>query len=170
MTLPGEICDRRAVLWATIGGFLHCRCRSCRHLFVSPLPTEAQLEAFYQDSSFYHDALEQQERLRRDFEHRLGLLQRLRNDALPRTLLEVGCAAGFFLECASRRDWALESVERSNDLAAAAAARSDADVYGGRLEPRPRRSSGERMGCAPRVVDRLGWGSEMIVAFRKVGA
>lgn len=138
---PCEICGGRTALWATIAGFPHYRCTACRHLFVSPVPSEGELDKFYQDSSFYDAALNQQERVVRDFDHRLDLLEGLSN-GVPQTLLDVGCAAGLFLERAKRRGWMASGIERSGDLAAAAAARSGAEIHHGRLERAPETSFG----------------------------
>src|SRR4051794_6536541 len=98
------------------------RCARCSFLFVSPAPTAAELAAFYQQAAYYTDSSvgytdyigdqSRHEQLARERLRRIERLQPKRGQ-----ILDVGCAAGFFLRVAQLRGWEPLGVELSREMA-----------------------------------------------------
>ena len=118
------VCDSsRQHHYLAVDGYQIVQCRRCRYLFVSQPPSDAELAAFYQEPGYYkgsaygytdYFALRPiHEKLART---RLRRIERLRQ-ARGR-ILDVGCAAGFFLKVAQDRGWDVHGVELSEDMAA----------------------------------------------------
>jgi 2-polyprenyl-3-methyl-5-hydroxy-6-metoxy-1,4-benzoquinol methylase len=91
-------------------------------LFVSPAPTAAELAAFYQQAAYYEgsslgysDYIGDQARHEQLARRRLQHIERLQSK--PGRILDVGCAAGFFLKIAQLYGWEPLGVELSNDMA-----------------------------------------------------
>ena|SRR5579859_4557415 len=102
------------------------QCFLCGFLFVSPPPDADALAAFYQQESYYigsafgyQDYFAQRPSHERDARRRLGIIEQLTQQRGQ--LLDVGCAAGFFLHVAQRRGWQPAGVELSSSMAAFAA-------------------------------------------------
>jgi SAM-dependent methyltransferase len=102
-------------------GFEILRCRSCGLLFRAQMPDESELAEIYGESYFaaaddnddaqgYADYLSEEENHRLTARSRLHLLSRFRDAG---RLLDVGCAAGFFLDEARRGAWTVEGLELS---------------------------------------------------------
>jgi 2-polyprenyl-3-methyl-5-hydroxy-6-metoxy-1,4-benzoquinol methylase len=98
------------------------RCSQCSFLFVSPAPTAVELAAFYQQAAYYNDRtigytdyLGDQSRHEQLARERLWRIERLQ----PKRgqILDVGCAAGFFLRVAQLRGWEPLGVELSREMA-----------------------------------------------------
>jgi SAM-dependent methyltransferase len=133
-----------------IDGYQIVQCQRCRFLFVSPPPSEVELAAFYQQPDYYkgsplgytdyfgHRA--SHERLARS---RLRRIERLRPER--GRLLDVGCAAGFFLKVAQDRGWEVHGVDISEDMAAYAR-----QLTGGPVAPRV-----SALGAAPASFDAI---------------
>ena len=91
--------------------------------FVSPMPTSEELTAHYQNAAYFEGESEQgylsyadmQKALRPHFQRRLRIIEA----QLPQrgTLLDFGCAAGYFLEEAQPRGWTISGVELSQEMA-----------------------------------------------------
>jgi SAM-dependent methyltransferase len=104
-TRPCPACDeRRSTPAFTVSGYVHRRCEDCRTLFIDPLPTDEQLERVYAAPDYYASAERHEPRIRREAGERAGALLALG----VRTVLDVGCAAGFFLDAA--REAGLEAT------------------------------------------------------------
>jgi 2-polyprenyl-3-methyl-5-hydroxy-6-metoxy-1,4-benzoquinol methylase len=98
------------------------RCARCGFLFVSPPPSQEELASFYQQMSYYQGSeygyanyfaqRPAHERLARE---RLVRIERLR--PYRGRILDVGCAAGFFLHVAKTRGWEPVGVEVSREMA-----------------------------------------------------
>ncbi|MBA3469184.1 MAG: class I SAM-dependent methyltransferase [Herpetosiphonaceae bacterium] len=91
-------------------------------MFVNPAPTQAELTAFYQDPAYYkggglgyNDYFAQRESHETLADQRLKRIEKLL--PAPGTVLDVGCAAGFFLAVAQKRGWTVAGVELSEDMA-----------------------------------------------------
>src|SRR4051794_25650926 len=100
-----KICPERVV-----SGYPIVRCLQCSFLFVSPAPTAADLIQFYQQAVYYEgsalgysDYVGERARHEQLASRRLLRIERLR----PKRgrILDVGCAAGFFLRIAQLRGW-----------------------------------------------------------------
>jgi SAM-dependent methyltransferase len=104
-------------------GYAIVRCETCSILYVSPTPSDAELEAHYQNPAYYEGEEDQGYRsyadmkkaLRPHFAHRL----RVMDAHLPSRgrLLDFGCAAGYFLEMARADGWQIAGVELATDMA-----------------------------------------------------
>jgi len=111
------LCESAAARYlVTRRGFDVVRCRSCGLVFVWPLPTAEALEAFY-SAGGYHAEVDEAER-RRTFADRLARIEEL----APRRgrLLDVGCAAGLFLDVARAEGWDVAGVDLNRNSVDAA--------------------------------------------------
>ena len=115
------ICDEdHCQTLLTRDGFTVVRCARCGLVYVNPRPEPDVLRAIYEDphyfagSHWYHDYLGYEQNYRRLFRQVLAIL----NDESSRrgTLLEVGCAAGFFLDEARRQEWKVQGLEISPEM------------------------------------------------------
>lgn len=123
---PCPICrgdGRRPFL--PVDGYRIVQCERCDFLFVDPAPTERELADFYQQESYYRgSALGYNDYFAQRPSHERLARARLRRieQLVPRgSVLDVGCAAGFFLHVARQRGWTPRGVELSADMAAYAA-------------------------------------------------
>jgi 2-polyprenyl-3-methyl-5-hydroxy-6-metoxy-1,4-benzoquinol methylase len=103
--------------FASRGGYEIVRCRACGHRYLNPPPTAEEVAALYDESYFksdgsldrgYGDYAAQAHNIRRTFQDRLRYLPETRGQ-----LLDVGAAAGFFVEQARLAGWDAEGVEPS---------------------------------------------------------
>jgi 2-polyprenyl-3-methyl-5-hydroxy-6-metoxy-1,4-benzoquinol methylase len=114
-------CGQRPYL--QVDGYQIVQCRRCQFLFVSPPPSEAELAAFYQQPEYYKgstfgytDYFGQRTIHEKLARARLRRIERLRPGR--GCILDVGCAAGFFLKVAQDRGWDVAGVDLSVDMAA----------------------------------------------------
>jgi 2-polyprenyl-3-methyl-5-hydroxy-6-metoxy-1,4-benzoquinol methylase len=97
------------------------QCRSCSLLFRGSLPTSEQLAALYDRSYFHPDERSPEAEGYADYigdesEHRFTARRRVRwlgRRGSPRRLLDVGAAAGFFLDEARSAGWDVEGIDIS---------------------------------------------------------
>jgi 2-polyprenyl-3-methyl-5-hydroxy-6-metoxy-1,4-benzoquinol methylase len=105
-------------------GFDIVRCRQCGLLFRRALPTVDELSEIYAEAYFrrpeddpggqgYDDYLHDEELHRRNAAMRV---RRLGDHLPPGRLLDVGAAAGFFMDEARRVGWAVEGIDVSPDM------------------------------------------------------
>ncbi len=109
--------------YLTVDGYNIARCSRCRFMFVAPMPAPTELEHLYAQAGYYEDSdlgyadyLGDRARHEQLAERRLRRIERL----LPGTgsVLDVGCAAGFFLNTARSRGWRTVGVEISPEMRA----------------------------------------------------
>jgi len=108
-------------------GYTLARCGACDALHVNPVPSDAELQAHYQNPEYfagengqgYQNYADMEKALIPHFKRRLGVIQA----HLPARgrLLDFGCAAGYFLKLAQAEGWQIEGVELSRDMADTAA-------------------------------------------------
>jgi 2-polyprenyl-3-methyl-5-hydroxy-6-metoxy-1,4-benzoquinol methylase len=117
------------------------RCERCRLVYVHPRPGLAEIAAVYDERYFrsedsgtvgYADYLGDEANIRRTFARRLERLERW---VRPGRVLDVGCAAGFFLDEARRRGWTPQGLDVSAFAVQYARTRFGCDVrHAGLLE------------------------------------
>jgi len=100
-----------------VAGHQYLRCAACASLWLYPVPTEAELDAYYASGSFYAEASAKGEIQRRRARQRLN---RLAKRTTRRRLLDFGCADGVFLEVAGGEGWNVMGADSSNALVRAA--------------------------------------------------
>jgi len=125
-----EVCgaplDRDAALAWRKDGYSIMRCSQCGLLFRSKLPTDGELPVLYGEDYFragtlgsagegYPDYIGTGELHRRNACKRLRVIE---DYVQPGALLDVGCAAGFFLDEARGRGWSVQGIELSSQMAA----------------------------------------------------
>ncbi len=95
------------------------QCQACGLVYVSPRPDPEVLYKLYSETYFrnpdsgtvgYTNYLKDEPNIRRTFARRLKFLERF---VAPGRVLDVGCAAGFFLAEAQRRGWQAEGLDIS---------------------------------------------------------
>jgi SAM-dependent methyltransferase len=96
------------------------RCRNCSLLFRGPLPTRQQLAALYDQSYFLPDERPQDADGFADYigdesEHRMTARRRVQRlgQGSSKRLLDIGAAAGFFIDEATRAGWDAEGIDVS---------------------------------------------------------
>jgi 2-polyprenyl-3-methyl-5-hydroxy-6-metoxy-1,4-benzoquinol methylase len=105
-------------------GFDIVRCPRCGLVFRRVLPTRDELSEIYAESYFRRPADDPggqgyDDYLREEELHRLNAvvrLRRLREHRAPGRLLDIGAAAGFFLDEARRAGWTVEGIDVSPEM------------------------------------------------------
>jgi SAM-dependent methyltransferase len=106
-----------ALLYVKHGFPLH-RCAACEAVFVATPPAPEALTALYSAAYFteggagYRDYIADAATHRRQARRYLAVLDRL--GIAPGRLLDVGCAAGFFLDEARRHGWTVRGCDLSD--------------------------------------------------------
>lgn len=94
------------------------RCKTCRHLWVNPIPSAQELADFYSKGYFqgdiekrgYQDYDSDKKSVLPEFDY---FLEKLEHETIKRDLLDVGSATGVFMESAIRRGWKARGLELS---------------------------------------------------------
>jgi SAM-dependent methyltransferase len=110
-------------------------------LYVNPRPEEKETRELYQTESYfqnenillygYHDYIREEPLLRELFQRRIKKLEALKPE--KGRLLDVGCAAGFFLDVARSHGWMTRGVELSAFASRYARERFGLNVFTGTL-------------------------------------
>lgn len=105
---PCPACERQDSTPAfVVGGFDHVECGSCGTLFVSPLPDAETIRQIYIQPD-YHQAVElSADRMLSEARTRAQVLR----DRGCRTVLEIGCGAGYFLDACGEIALQAEGVD-----------------------------------------------------------
>ena len=102
------------------------RCRGCSLAFASPRMKPEYIWQGYSDATDVHYAAQEQDRIRTF----ARAIRRIERDVPTRgTLLDVGCAAGFFLKAARDAGWTVEGIEPNHGLAAWGVARYAVPIH-----------------------------------------
>jgi 2-polyprenyl-3-methyl-5-hydroxy-6-metoxy-1,4-benzoquinol methylase len=122
-------------------GWLHLvQCRHCGLVYVTPRLSEEHIQQLYERDYFqtgngarrgYRDYIADQEYLVETFRRRMPLIDRYASTR--GRLLDVGCAAGYFLQVGYERGWDVYGVEPSACVADYARSHLKLNVFGGTL-------------------------------------
>lgn len=114
---------------AADGDYVIVRCEQCGLIFLREMPSANALDAFYNSTEYFDGAacgydksyFKQRASIERESARRLRQIEALLAGTslkAGRTLLDVGCAAGFFLRVAQARGWRVSGIEVSRSMAA----------------------------------------------------
>jgi 2-polyprenyl-3-methyl-5-hydroxy-6-metoxy-1,4-benzoquinol methylase len=115
------------------------RCQVCAHLWIHPIPTEGELEAFYDKGYFQgdptrHGYVDYDNEKRNASPYFNRLLDMIATyHPVDGALLDVGAATGFFVALAAERGWKARGVELSSYAVSVAKSRG-LDVVQGTFE------------------------------------
>lgn len=118
-----RLCGSHSHLFLFQKGHSHiCRCRKCRLIFTAQTLNLGQIRNYYSKDYFlgsekklgYYDYFAEEEIIRLNSQVRI---KKLKEITRRRNLLEVGCAAGFFLDEARKAGFQVSGVEISNFMA-----------------------------------------------------
>jgi len=110
------------------------QCKSCGLIFNALMPSEAELESIYTEGYFnskdslkygYTNYLADRSNIVKTSQRRLREIEKLKR---PGSLLDIGCAFGFFMDVARERGWTVSGVEISRFAAECAAGELGLDV------------------------------------------
>ncbi len=115
-------------------GYTLHQCNACKFVFVYPVPRD--LATVYGENYFhdmggqefgYSDYDSDKDPMRHIFEHYLDIFEA---HSKNKSLLDVGCATGYFLDCAKERGWKTYGVEISAYAAQEATSRGHTTYVG----------------------------------------
>jgi 2-polyprenyl-3-methyl-5-hydroxy-6-metoxy-1,4-benzoquinol methylase len=120
-------------------GYRVVRCHECSLVYLDHRPSMSQITSFYSSGYFngdeerkgYANYLADEELLRLSFQRKLEKLERRRR---PGTLLDIGCAVGFFLDEARQRGWTVFGQEVSQYAAEIARKNLGDCIFSGHAE------------------------------------
>lgn len=132
-----HICNSKDIrIYCRKNGYTLYRCNACDFIFVHPLPDN--LDTVYGEE-YFHDTGKQEfgysdydsdkDPMRYVFEQYLDKFEKVSKN---RTILDIGCATGYFLDLAKERGWKTYGVEISEYAAKEATSRGHS-VYVGKL-------------------------------------
>jgi len=117
------------------------KCSNCGLLYVTPRQVWEENKQLYQTESYfknenillygYHNYIDEEFLYRPLFERRIKVLEKLKPE--KGRVLDVGCAAGFFLDVAQSHGWKAQGVELSSFAAQYARDRFKLNIFNGTL-------------------------------------
>jgi 2-polyprenyl-3-methyl-5-hydroxy-6-metoxy-1,4-benzoquinol methylase len=118
-------------------GYEIVRCRHCQLQYLNPMPKPEAILAYYQDPEYYtgksegyHDYMGMAKVFLPLAERRLAQIEAAIPGAVgQRHILDIGCAAGFFLEKAREQGWQIAGVEVAAEMAQYAQQRLGIPIY-----------------------------------------
>ncbi|MFO0569578.1 MAG: class I SAM-dependent methyltransferase [Polyangiaceae bacterium] len=118
-------------------GFFIVRCERCGVELAWPLPGGAEVESIYADPGYFSGAEYYLDYVAHEANHRRlarRVLARLGPSGRAPRLLDVGAAAGFFLDEARKVGWSAVGIEPSPSMSAFARDELGLDVRNGRFD------------------------------------
>lgn len=118
-----------ADLWE-VKSFMIRRCSDCKTLYVRDVPGKSVLAKIYANESYYSMDPQSHERIRSEHRRRLGIMRAL---SKGKSVLDVGCATGLFLDEAALEGYVTAGIELSPKNAALARQKGH-DIFVGSLD------------------------------------
>jgi SAM-dependent methyltransferase len=126
--------------YCKVGDFRIVRCGQCGLLYTNPRRRENEIANIYSEEYFlsqnpsilgYDDYSTHADGLRQVFADHLDIIERFARP--PASILDIGCAYGYFCELAAKRGWNTEGVEVSAHAAQRARELAKVPVHTGTL-------------------------------------
>lgn len=123
-------CDSAAGadLWE-VKSYMIRRCLDCKTLYVRDVPEKSVLDEIYANESYYSMDPQSNDRIRGEHRRRFGIMRGL---SQGKSVLDVGCATGLFLDEAAAEGYVTSGIELSPKNAALAKEKGH-DVFIGSL-------------------------------------
>lgn len=112
------------------GDYTIVTCGQCGLLYLDPMPSAAELAAYYNNPDYFHgdeagyegDYTKQRASIEHESQRRLNRIEALVPKAagMQTRVLDFGCAAGYFLGVAQHRGWDITGIELAQGMAAQA--------------------------------------------------
>ncbi|MCH8004062.1 MAG: class I SAM-dependent methyltransferase [Nanoarchaeota archaeon] len=133
-------------IFMKVDGFNIVKCKNCDLIYVNPRLKFNELEKIYKNKIYfnnqsfkdtnytfygYENYLLEKKDIIYTFIRRLNVIEKYKK---PGTLLDIGCALGFFLELALKRGWKARGIEISKVAAGYAKKHQKSPVFNGTLE------------------------------------
>lgn len=112
-----------------VKGYIIRKCSDCKTLFVRDVPDKTVLDKIYASESYYSMDPQSNERIRAEHRRRFGIMRAL---CKGKSVLDVGCATGLFLDEAASEGYATAGIELSPKNAALAKEKGH-DIFVGSL-------------------------------------
>ncbi|MBI4830767.1 MAG: class I SAM-dependent methyltransferase [Candidatus Lindowbacteria bacterium] len=139
--VPCNLCGGSdAAPYCRVGGLQIVRCNACGLFYTNPRRPASEIAKIYSEDYFvsknpselgYDDYRSHSRGLKEVFADHISAIEQFVQS--PGSILEVGCAYGYFLEIAASRGWTAEGVEVSPFASRIARENSKAPVYTGTL-------------------------------------
>src|SRR2546425_4041359 len=114
---PCNLCSSSTVFFMEVRGFSIFRCETCDFKFAH-LPEDFDTSALYSDDSYWtggdHGYSDYREEWKLSERYYRARLARINAMTKPGRMLEIGCAAGYFLKAAHDERWEVAGVEISD--------------------------------------------------------
>ena len=126
--------------YCRVGDFQIVRCKVCGLFYTNPRRPAEELSKFYSENYFlstdpstrgYDDYSSHSEGLKQVFSDHLSRIEKYARP--PASIIDVGCAFGYFLQVAASRGWTAEGVEISAFASQMARENTGARVHTGTL-------------------------------------
>lgn len=126
--------------YCKVGDFSIVRCKRCGLLYTNPRYRESEIANIYSEEYFlshspsilgYDDYSSHADGLRQVFASHLDVIECFARP--PASILDIGCAYGYFCELAAKRGWKTEGVEVSAHAAQMARDQAKVPVHTGTL-------------------------------------
>ena len=111
------------------------QCRQCEHLFLTPYPSDVELEKFYGEAEGYTPeafSVMHKSEVAAQYDHSLDSFGTLLTGT-SRSLFDFGCARGAFITRAKARGWKVAGYEPTERLADAARELGVGPIYSNRV-------------------------------------
>lgn len=106
------------------------KCSNCKTLYVRDIPEKSVLDQIYANESYYSMDPQSNERIRTEHRRRFGIMRTL---SKGKSVLDVGCATGLFLDEAASEGFVTAGIELSPKNAALAREKGH-DIFVGSLD------------------------------------
>ena len=97
-------------------GYKIAKCNSCGFVYIKNPPSKKELEVFYRDIDYRPSNITVTEKaIRKDAKRGLHILNDLVGSEHQKSLIDIGCGRGYFLDEANNQGWYTFGIDYSNE-------------------------------------------------------